>query len=103
RLPKVIPAAHALEMMLMGRNFSAEEGMRMGLVNAVVDDVRAEAETWAATLAGYSPAAVQATKRLALFGQRPSDAELGEIESVRALIESRDDYKQGAAAFSKRG
>jgi enoyl-CoA hydratase len=102
RLPQVIPSARALEMLLLGRNYSAGEALQMGLLNAVVEDVRAEAEAWAATIAGCSPAAVQATKRLALFARRSGDAERGEIEAARAFVESRDDYKQGAAAFTKR-
>src|SRR5712692_6271496 len=101
-LPQVIPSAQALEMMLMARNISAEEAWRWGLVNKVVDDVQAEAETWAATIAGYSPAAVQATKRLAMFSRRTSQAERAEIEAVRALVETHDDYKEGAAAFTGR-
>ena len=101
-LPQVIPSAQALEMLLVGRNISAEEAWRWGLVNAVVDDVAAEADRWAATIAGYSPAAVQATKRLAMFSRRTSDAERAEIEAVRALVETHDDYKEGAAAFSGR-
>ncbi len=101
-LPQVIPSAQALEMMLMARNISAEEAWRWGLVNKVVDDVQAEAETWAATIAGYSPAAVQATKRLAMFSRRTSAAERAEIEAVRALVETHDDYKEGAAAFTGR-
>jgi enoyl-CoA hydratase/carnithine racemase len=102
-LPQVIPSARALEMLLLARNISADEAMRMGLLNAVVDDVQAEAQAWAATIAGYPPAAVQATKRLATFSQRSLDAERAEIEAVRALVEARDDYKEGAAAFTKRG
>ena len=98
-LPQVIPSALALEMLLIGRNISAEEAWRWGLVNAVVDDVAAEAERWAVTIAGYSPAAVQATKRLATFS---SEAERSEIEAVRAMVETHDDYKEGAAAFSGR-
>jgi enoyl-CoA hydratase len=98
-LPQVIPSAQAMEMLLMARNISAEEALRWGLVNAVVDDVAAEAEKWAATIAGYSPAAVQATKRLAMFSQRTSEAERAEIEAMRALVESHDDYKDGAAIF----
>src|SRR5262249_2724524 len=89
RLPQVIPSARALELLLLARNISAEEALRIGLVNAVVDDVQAEALAWAATIAGYSPTAVQATKRLAMFSRRPSDAERAEIEAVRALVESR--------------
>jgi len=102
RLPQVIPSARALELLLLARNISAEEALRIGLVNAVVDDVQAEALAWAATIAGYSPTAVQATKRLAMFSRRPSDAERAEIEAVRALVESRDDYKDGAADFAAR-
>jgi enoyl-CoA hydratase/carnithine racemase len=101
-LPQVIPSAQALEMLLIGRNIPAEEAWRWGLVNAVVDDVAAEAERWAATIASCSPAAVQATKRLAMFSRRTSDAERAEIEAVRGMVEARDDYKEGAAAFSGR-
>jgi enoyl-CoA hydratase/carnithine racemase len=100
RLPQVIPSAYAMEMMLIGRNFTAHEAARIGLVNAVVEDVHAEAEKWATTIAGYSPAAVQATKRLTMFSRRTLEAERAEIEAVRAAIETHDDYKAGAAAFA---
>jgi enoyl-CoA hydratase/carnithine racemase len=102
RLPQVIPSARAMEMLLVARNMSAEEAMRIGLLNAVVDDVRAEAEAWATTIAGYPPAAVQAIKRLAMFSRRGLEAERVEIEAVRAIVEARDDYKEGAATFANR-
>ena len=102
RLPQVIPQAKALEMMLLARNITADEAARIGLVNAVVDDVQAEAQKWADTIASYSPVAVQATKRLALFPQRLSEAEQAEIAAMRDLVESKDDFKQGASAFTKR-
>jgi enoyl-CoA hydratase len=102
RLPQVVPSAQALEMLLVARNISADEALRWSLLNAVVDDVAAEAERWAATIAGYSPAAVQATKRLAMFSRRLSQAERAEIEAMRDLVETHDDYKEGAAAFSGR-
>jgi enoyl-CoA hydratase/carnithine racemase len=102
RLPQVIPQAKALEMMLLARNMTAEEAARIGLVNAVVDDVQAEALSWAEKIASYSPVAVQATKRLALFPQRLSEAEQKEIAAMRDLVESKDDFKQGASAFTKR-
>jgi enoyl-CoA hydratase/carnithine racemase len=103
RLPQVMPSAQALEMLLVARNITADEAMRFGLLNAIVDDVQAEAQAWATTIAGYPPAAVQATKRLALFPRQTSDAERQEIEAVRALVEARDDFKGGAAAFINRG
>src|SRR5215208_4969990 len=45
-LPQVIPSAQALEMLLVGRNTSAEDALRLGLLNAILDDVQAEAEKW---------------------------------------------------------
>jgi enoyl-CoA hydratase/carnithine racemase len=102
RLPQVIPQAKALEIMLLARNMTVDEAVRIGLVNAVFDDVQAEALTWADTIASYSPVAVQATKRLALFPQRLSEAEQAEIAAMRDLVESKDDFKQGASAFTKR-
>ena len=102
RLPQVIPQAKAFEMMLLARNINADEALVLGLLNAVVDDVQAEARVWADTIASYSPVAVQATKRLALFSQRLSEAEQREIAAVRDLVESKEDYKQGASAFGKR-
>lgn len=101
-LPQVIASAQAMEMMLLARNMSVEQALRIGLVNAVVDDALGEAEGWAATIAGYPPTAVQATKRLTMFSRRAADAERVEIEAVRALVEARDDYKEGAATFANR-
>jgi enoyl-CoA hydratase/carnithine racemase len=100
RLPEIIARARAMEMLLMARNITAQEAERIGLVNAVVDDVQAEAEKWASVLSGYSSVALQATKRLALFSRRTMEAERAEVEAVRAWIESQPDYKKGAATFA---
>ena len=102
RLPQVIPSAAAMEMLLLARNISADEALRFGLLNAVVDDVQAEAEKWASTIAGYSSSAVQATKRLATFSRRLAEAERAEIEAMRSFVESQDHYKEGAASFANR-
>jgi enoyl-CoA hydratase/carnithine racemase len=103
RLPQVIPSAQAMEMLLLARNYSADEAFRIGLLNAVVDDVHSEAEKWASAIAGHSPVAVQATKQLAIFGRGSFDVAQAEIEAVRAIVEARDDYKEGAATFTWRG
>jgi enoyl-CoA hydratase len=101
RLPQVVASAFAMEMLLTARDVPAEEARRVGLVNAVVEDVRAEAEGWASRIAKHSPAAVQATKRLALFPRRSVlPSEWAEIEAVRAWVETKDDYRMAAAAFS---
>jgi E-phenylitaconyl-CoA hydratase len=103
RLADVIPRAYAMEMLLMARNLTVAEAQRFGLINAVVDDVDAEARRWAETIAGYSPVAVQATMRLAKASQADSlAAARQEIEAARSWVETHDDYKHGAAAFEKR-
>ncbi len=102
RLPELISSARAMELLLLAKNIDAQKAERIGLVNAVVDDVHAEAERWAATLAGYSTAALQATKQLATFTRRHSAAERAEVEAVRAWVESQPDYKRGAAAFAQK-
>lgn len=99
RLPQVIPNAFAMELLLAAKNISAEEGKRMGLINAVVEDVQAEADKLSSTIAGYSPAAVQATKRLAIFGRRLDDADRSEIDAARLSIEAKKDFEEAAAAF----
>lgn len=102
RLPELISSARAMELLLLAKNINAEQAERIGLVNALVADVHAEAEHWATILAGYSTAALQATKRLATFTRRHSEAERAEVEAVRAWVESQPDYKRGAAAFAQK-
>jgi enoyl-CoA hydratase/carnithine racemase len=104
RLPQVVASAFAMEMLLTARHVHAEEARRTGLVNAVVEDVQAEAESWASSIAKHPPVAVQATKRLALFPRQSVLAsEWAEIEAVRAWVEANDDYRTAAAAFSTGG
>lgn len=67
RLPRLIGASKALEMMLLGTLVSGDEAAASGLANVVVDDdeVTAKAMEWAHKIAGYSPWAVAQTKKLA--------------------------------------
>ncbi len=57
RLPRLIGASDALQLMLQGRNIDAEKGAKAGLVHKVVDadDLVAEAKRWIAE----QPTAVQ--------------------------------------------
>ena len=53
RLPRLVPAGRALEMMWLGEMISAEEALRIGLVNQVVPiaELRAATERYLAALA----------------------------------------------------
>jgi enoyl-CoA hydratase len=99
RLAEVIPQARAMEMLLLARNITADQAMEFGLLNAVVDDVQATAREWAERIAGFPAVGVQTTKRLAMFTRRAAyAAACAEIEAARAVVETRDDYRDGAAA-----
>ena len=101
-LPQVMPSAQALELLLLARNITADEALRIGLVNAVVDDVQAEAEAWAAQIAGLLARRRAGDQAAGDVRARLTAAERAEIEAVRAFVETKDDYKQGAAAFAGR-
>jgi len=64
RLPRLIGAARALEMIAMGRRLSATQAESIGLVNAAVAPGQAQAEalSWARTIAGHSGEALRYLK-----------------------------------------
>jgi enoyl-CoA hydratase/carnithine racemase len=70
RLVRMVGLSNALEVLLLSKYMPAEDALRIGLVQKVVEsgEVVDAAEEWARTIAGYSPDAVQATKRLAYDG-----------------------------------
>jgi enoyl-CoA hydratase/carnithine racemase len=70
RLPRLIGMSKALELLLLARTVDGEEAASINLANVVVDDdqVLATALEWAATIASYSPWAVERTKELVYRG-----------------------------------
>ncbi|HEY1891966.1 MAG TPA: enoyl-CoA hydratase/isomerase family protein [Steroidobacteraceae bacterium] len=68
RLTRQIAYAHAMELMLSGRRFTAAELLRRGVLNQVVpsQDVEPTALALAAEIAGKSPIAVQTIKEAVL-------------------------------------
>lgn len=68
RLTRQITYAHAMELMLTGRRFTAAEMLSRGVLNQVVasDRVEATAAALAAEIADRSPLAVQTIKEAAL-------------------------------------
>ena len=62
RLPRAIPSGRALELMLAGAKLSAQDALRLGLVNRVVEPAQllAEAEALARSIAELAPLAIRA-------------------------------------------
>jgi enoyl-CoA hydratase len=67
RLPRIIGMGRALDMILTGRPVGADEALRIGLADRVVDDgtSRAAAETLAAQIAAFPQLCMRADRRSA--------------------------------------
>ncbi|MFF7076769.1 crotonase/enoyl-CoA hydratase family protein [Streptomyces lavendulae] len=105
RLPRQIPRTHALEMLLTGRPYGAEEAARIGLVGRVVPDgtaLEAALET-AERINACGPLAVEAVKASVY-----ETAGLTETEGLAAELEwgwpvfDTADAKEGARAFAEK-
>lgn len=102
RLPRRIPNAVALEMLLTGSPIAAERAYELGLVNRVVprgDALRAALEL-ATTIAANAPLAVRTAKQLveesALW---PMTEAFDRQEPLVAVVRSSRDATEGALAF----
>src|SRR5947209_7599925 len=70
RLPAQIPLKQAMGMLLTGKQITAQEAYRVGLVNEIVPaaELMAAAERWANEIMECSPLSVRLTKEAALSG-----------------------------------
>jgi enoyl-CoA hydratase len=105
RLPRQIPYAVAMELMLTGEPISAQDAYRIGLVNRIVpaSEVAATAEAIAHKIAANGPLAVQRVKETVLrsSGMPLTDAYRIEDESRRIVFAS-EDAKEGPRAFMEK-
>ena len=105
RLPRLIGAARALDMILTGEPVSARRAAEIGLVNAVVpgDALDAHAERLAGVLASRSPGGAQTAKRLIYRGiEVPLDDALHLERAALKDILTSADYAEGLAAFAEK-
>ena len=104
-LPRRVPYAIALELLLSGDPISAERAAEVGLVNRLTEEGGAldGAVELAAGLAANGPLAVAATKEIA---RRTADWTLEEgwpaQAEVMAPVFASEDAKEGATAFAEK-
>ena len=99
-LVELVGRSAALEILLEGRVFGAEEALRMGLVNRVVADGDFEEEIAAAVarIVSGAPLAARQHKQMARRALEPRPLSVEELASAYALCDSQD-YREGVSAF----
>lgn len=103
-LPGLVGADMAKELIWTGREVNGEEAVRIGLATKLCDDPHTDAMDLAHTIAGKSPHAIRAGKRL-VEGFARQDYALGfrnEREEIGALIGSPNQVEAVKAFFEKR-
>jgi enoyl-CoA hydratase/3-hydroxyacyl-CoA dehydrogenase len=99
RLPRLVGAAKALEMNLVGDAILSEEALELGLVNRVVPDheLFETALMWGRRLAGQAPIAVEQIKRVSNGGDLDAGIEAEKAGFATAF--GSEDGKEGISAF----
>ncbi len=105
KLPRQIPYARAMELLLTGELMDADEALRLGFVNRVVakGEVVAEAERFARIIADNGPLAVTAIKRSVSENiGRPLREGLARETEIAAPVFMSEDAKEGPRAFKEK-
>ena len=107
RLPRTVPLKQAMGMMLTGRRVSAEEGLRLGFVTAVVPHAQlmAEARRWAGQILECSPMSVRATKQSVMRSLDAPSLETAMSNSAYpayAALARSEDAIEGPKAFAEK-
>jgi enoyl-CoA hydratase len=102
RLPRLIGAGPALEMLLTGQPITAQDAYRLGLVNRVVPaaDLESEVRALANLLASKPPVAMRYIIEAVHRGLQMSSADGLRVEAALfGLVASTDDMREGTRAF----
>jgi enoyl-CoA hydratase len=102
RLPRLIGAARAAEMILTGQPIKAEEALRIGLVNRVVPQagLLAESESLARTILSRGQLAVRmALKAINISMEMPPGEGLNVEASMFGECCGTSDFAEGVSAF----
>ncbi len=104
-LPRAIPQAVAMKMLLTGSMIDAQEALRVGLVSDVVEPAGLMdlAGKYAAMIAANAPLSVKAAKQAALMGlDMPLDHGVAFSHLLWGALRDTEDRKEGFQAFSEK-
>jgi len=104
-LPRAVPRAVAMKMLLTGEMIAADEALRYGLVSDVVpaDELLPLANRLAAKIAAAAPLSVQAAKQAALLGaDMPLDHAIAFSHLMWGVLRDTEDRKEGFKAFAEK-
>jgi enoyl-CoA hydratase len=102
RLPRQVPYCKAAEILLVGDHITAQEALRIGLVNYVVPapELMPKAEEFAQKLAENGPLAVRKIKEVMVRGSGLPLADAFAIEDeVSRVVFASEDAREGPRAF----
>src|SRR5262245_9134863 len=105
RLPRQIPWAKAMEMLLVGDPFTAQQALDMGLVNYVVprEQLMSKAMELATRIAANGPLAVRKIKEgVVRSSGLPLDQALAIENEVSAAVMTSKDAREGPRAFKEK-
>jgi enoyl-CoA hydratase/carnithine racemase len=99
-LPRLVPRAIALELLLTGRDVEAPEALTLGLANRVAEDAVAGARALADEICANSPTAVRHIRTAVVRGSELRLAEGLAVEAeMMAAQRATADSAEGVAAF----
>jgi len=105
RLPRMIPMAKAMEMILMAQRIDAQEALRLGLVNRVVPlaELMPTAMKMAETISQNAPLAVRSAKEAIIRGLSMTLEEGLRLESVlQSYLLKTEEAVEGPKAFAEK-
>lgn len=105
-MPRLVGVAKALELLWTADFISAEEGLRIGMVNKVVPAAELDNAVMemANKIAANPPVHVQMIKRAVYSSSRTGDLRtaLDMISSHMAIVTEMDDYQEGVLALKEK-
>jgi enoyl-CoA hydratase len=105
RLPRQLPYAAAMELLLLAEEVPASRALDLGLLNAVVppEEVLDTAIDWARRILANGPFAVRATKESVVRGMKSTLRDAYKIESeLSGTVFQSSDAKEGPKAFAEK-